>query len=158
MEMKLSIEEIQLRAKDVWDCNEWFLENFNDEMDLERWLMCGVPDCGNFDDALFIAQDEWNYNWVVEFISEMEIKFGKKSPMTLRKEKVNKTALMVWNMHHWLMGNCEDEDDLKLWFEKGIPQDGDFEDALEIANDPERYNWYCDLMTKHVLDSVMGGR
>lgn len=53
--------------------------NANDENIYMSWITCGVPDCPSDDDYEFIAEDDENYNEVVDLFIKLIQRKGYRS-------------------------------------------------------------------------------
>lgn len=67
---------IKTRIAILQTMHEFVINKFNDEENIMEWLTYGVPDCPDESDYEFIAEDEENFNEIVDLFQKLKKKEG----------------------------------------------------------------------------------
>lgn len=67
---------IKTRIAILQTMHEFVINKFNDEENIMEWLTYGVPDCPNESDYEFIAEDEENFNEIVDLFQQLKKREG----------------------------------------------------------------------------------
>ena len=62
---------IKTRITILQAMHEFVFNKFNDEENIMEWLTYGVPDCPNESDYEFIAENEENFNEIVDLFNRL---------------------------------------------------------------------------------------